>query len=196
MGARRDAMIVTVQPTLALISMSIYEQVLTFIHRPEPESFERIALAVFRHQFETIAAYRRYCEGLGVEPDAVGSVDEIPAVSNVAFKYAELASEGSSIARCDGFSHQRDDARAGAARTAYCRAARDLSRVGDRSSAHDAVSRRAANGDARDASDGGRDAGVVAVGDDQLECRRVRDGRASGGSVARAGRCGGGDRVS
>jgi hypothetical protein len=74
--------------------MSIYQQVLTFIHRPEPESFERLALDVFRHQFETIGAYRRYCAARGVEPDAVGSVDDIPAVSNFAFKYADLAIDG------------------------------------------------------------------------------------------------------
>lgn len=92
MGARHDAMIVAVQSAIGANSMSIYEQVLAFIHRPEPESFERVALAVFRHQFETIAAYGHYCEGLGVEPDVIGSADEIPAVSNVAFKYAELAS--------------------------------------------------------------------------------------------------------
>jgi hypothetical protein len=71
--------------------MSIYQQVLTFIHRPEPESFERLALEVFRHQFETVGAYRRYCVARSVEPDAVRSVDDIPAVSNVAFKYADLA---------------------------------------------------------------------------------------------------------
>ena len=74
--------------------MSIYNQVLTFIHRPEPESFERLALEVFRHQFETVGAYRRYCEGRCVAPETVRSVDAIPAVSNVAFKYAGLASEG------------------------------------------------------------------------------------------------------
>ncbi len=74
--------------------MSIYDQVLKFIHRPEAESFERIALEVFRHQFETIGAYRRYCEQLGIKADAVRSVDDIPAVSNVAFKYADLAMEG------------------------------------------------------------------------------------------------------
>ncbi|MGA7871570.1 MAG: hypothetical protein WCA22_11800 [Candidatus Binatus sp.] len=74
--------------------MSIYEQVLTFIHRPEPASFERLALEVFRHQFETVGAYRRYCEGRGVGPGAVRSVDDVPAVSNVAFKYADLAADG------------------------------------------------------------------------------------------------------
>ena len=71
--------------------MPIYEQVLTFIHRPEPESFERLALDVFRYQFEAVGAYRRYCEGRGVGPGSVRSVDDVPAVSNVAFKYADLA---------------------------------------------------------------------------------------------------------
>jgi Acyl-protein synthetase, LuxE len=80
--------------------MSIYDQVLMFIHRPEPEAFQRLALAVFRNQFETIGAYRRYCEGCGVDPGWVRNVDDVPAVSNVAFKYAELASEG--VARLPG----------------------------------------------------------------------------------------------
>ncbi|MGH7925669.1 MAG: hypothetical protein ACREQH_13885 [Candidatus Binatus sp.] len=75
--------------------MTIYEQVLTFIHRPEPESFHRLALAVFRHQFETVCTYRRYCESRGVEPGAaVRTVDDVPAVSSVAFKYADLSIDG------------------------------------------------------------------------------------------------------
>jgi len=74
--------------------MSIYEQVLTFIHRPEHESFQRLALDVFRHQFEAVGAYRRYCEDRGVDPGAVRIVDDVPAVSNVAFKYADLAIDG------------------------------------------------------------------------------------------------------
>jgi hypothetical protein len=74
--------------------MSIYEQVLTFIHRPETESFQRLALDVFRHQFEAVGAYRRYCEDRGVDPGAVRIVDDVPAVSNVAFKYADLAIDG------------------------------------------------------------------------------------------------------
>jgi hypothetical protein len=74
--------------------MSIYQQALTFIHRPEPESFQPLALEVFHHQFETIDAYRRYCVARGFAPDTVRSIDDIPAVSNVAFKYADLASEG------------------------------------------------------------------------------------------------------
>jgi hypothetical protein len=74
--------------------MSIYDQVLAFIHRPGDKSFERIAMEVFRHQFETVGPYRSYCEGRDAAPDSIRSVDEIPAVSNVAFKYADLAVEG------------------------------------------------------------------------------------------------------
>ncbi len=74
--------------------MSIYEQVLTFIHRPEPESFQRLALDVFRHQFEAVGAYRRYCQECGVDPGTVRIVDDVPTVSTVAFKYAELAIDG------------------------------------------------------------------------------------------------------
>jgi len=73
--------------------MSIYEQVLRFIHRPESEGFQRLALDVFRHQFETVAAYRTFCQGRGIEAAAVLNVDDIPATSNVAFKYADLAAD-------------------------------------------------------------------------------------------------------
>ncbi len=71
--------------------MSIYDQVHAFIHRPEPERFDELALAVFRHQFEGVAAYRRYCESLGMPPDSVGTPAAIPKVSTLAFKYANLA---------------------------------------------------------------------------------------------------------
>jgi hypothetical protein len=46
---------------------------------------------IFRYQFETVGAYRRYCEEQGVNPGTVRRVDDVPAVSNVAFKYADLA---------------------------------------------------------------------------------------------------------
>ncbi len=93
MGARGNAMIIP-RRARGANPMPIYEQVLTFIHRPEPESFQRLALDVFRNQFEAVGAYRRYCEGRGVEPGAVRFVDEVPAVSNVAFKYADFAIDG------------------------------------------------------------------------------------------------------
>lgn len=70
--------------------MSIFDKVLAFIRDPRPELFEPLALEVFRHQFKAVAPYRRYCLGLGVGPKHVGSLDAIPPVSTVAFKYAEL----------------------------------------------------------------------------------------------------------
>ncbi len=54
--------------------------------------FERWALTVFRHQFETCATYRAFCRGRGVEPDTVDQWDEIPAVPATAFKYFDFRS--------------------------------------------------------------------------------------------------------
>jgi hypothetical protein len=73
--------------------MSIYEQVLRFIHRPEPEQFQPLALEVFRNQFQTVAPYRRYCEARGVNPAEIHRIDDVPAVSNVAFKFTQLAAD-------------------------------------------------------------------------------------------------------
>lgn len=70
--------------------MSIYEKVLAFIERPDPGEFEPLALEVFRHQFESVAPYRKFCESIGVCADAVRAVDQVPAVSAAAFKYARL----------------------------------------------------------------------------------------------------------
>jgi hypothetical protein len=69
----------------------IYEKVLAFIHRPVDEGFEALALEVFRNQFESVRLYRRFCEERGVNPSAVRNVVDVPAVSNVAFKYADLS---------------------------------------------------------------------------------------------------------
>jgi hypothetical protein len=76
--------------TFAWFPMSIYEDVLRFIEQPEASHFEALALAVFRYQFERILPYRDYCRSLGVDPGSVGSLDEVPAVSTLAFKYAAL----------------------------------------------------------------------------------------------------------
>src|SRR5216683_1042912 len=73
--------------------MSIYEKVLRFIHSPEREAFEVVALEVFRHQFASVTAYREYCLELGVSISAVRSINDIPAVSNAAFKHASLSDE-------------------------------------------------------------------------------------------------------
>jgi len=69
---------------------SIYDQVLSFIRSPDPNRFESVALDVFRYQFERIAPYRDYCLSLGVTAQTVESLDRVPTVSTVSFKYAEL----------------------------------------------------------------------------------------------------------
>jgi hypothetical protein len=73
--------------------MSIYDRVLTFIHSPDREAFESVALEVFRYQFASVTAYQTYCLELGVNPSTVRSIDDIPAVSNAAFKHANLSDE-------------------------------------------------------------------------------------------------------
>ena len=70
--------------------MAIYDDVLAFIHAPEQARFKSLALEVFRHQFDTIAPYRQYCLTRRVRPDDARSLDQIPALSTAAFKYAEL----------------------------------------------------------------------------------------------------------
>jgi len=70
--------------------MTIYDQVLNFIHTPELARFDALALKVFRHQFDFVVPYRRYCLSMGAHPDAVRSLDQAPALSTAAFKYAEL----------------------------------------------------------------------------------------------------------
>ncbi len=73
--------------------MSVYDQVLAFIARPDPARFEPLALEVFRHQFASIPAYRDYCLSLGANSDSVASIEAVPAVSTVAFKHANLTPE-------------------------------------------------------------------------------------------------------
>jgi len=72
---------------------SIFDQVLSFIQNPEPDHFEDLAIEVFRYQFGRIAPYRDYCLNIGVDAETVRSLDQIPPVSTVAFKYAELRNE-------------------------------------------------------------------------------------------------------
>ncbi len=72
---------------------SIYDQVLAFIHSPDPAAFEPLALEVYRYQFENVPPYRAYCMSRGVAPDTIRTVAAIPAVSTVAFKYARTESQ-------------------------------------------------------------------------------------------------------
>jgi hypothetical protein len=70
--------------------MSIYDQVLSFISAPRAEVFEPLALAVYCYQFENVPAYRQYCIARDVSPENISALDQIPAVSTVAFKYAAV----------------------------------------------------------------------------------------------------------
>jgi hypothetical protein len=66
--------------------------IINFIGCPGPPSrFTEIAIEVFRHQFDNIPVYKAFCEGRGLTPHNVNSLDKIPYVSTVAFKYAQLA---------------------------------------------------------------------------------------------------------
>lgn len=62
------------------------------VWREDEPRFERLALALFRHQVETCPAYGRFCAGRGATPAQVQRWTEIPAVPTGAFK--ELALRG------------------------------------------------------------------------------------------------------
>ncbi len=70
--------------------MAIYDRVLSFIRMPQAERFEALALDVFRHQFDSVPPYREFCLSQGVRPDEIKSLDDVPALSTAAFKYADL----------------------------------------------------------------------------------------------------------
>jgi hypothetical protein len=70
--------------------MTIFAEVLAFIQRPAPEKFEPLALRVFRYQRETVAPYRTYADALNVDANEVKRLEQIPAVSTIAFKYVRL----------------------------------------------------------------------------------------------------------
>lgn len=71
--------------------MAIYDEILTFIETPQPRRFEALALEVFRYQFDSITPYREFCLSQGKHPRHVSSIDDIPALSTAAFKYADLS---------------------------------------------------------------------------------------------------------
>jgi hypothetical protein len=72
-------------------SMTIYDQIVAFVTDSDVSRFEALALEVFRHQFANVAPYRDYCRALGVHDDDVTRLDDIPAVSTLAFKYTRLS---------------------------------------------------------------------------------------------------------
>ena len=196
MGARGGAMIVPVRP----VAKSRCPSTSRSSHLstgPSPNRSSALALEVFRHQFETIAPYRRYCEARGVEPDAVRSVDDIPAVSNVAFKYADLASEGASrlpdaaVFLTSGTTQGRDRrGRHIVARPEIYRA----SAIAHLRTMLFPDARRMPILAMHPTADVMPESSLSAMISWSIE--EFGTGTASGGSVARAGRCSGGDRVS
>src|SRR5271157_5072477 len=73
--------------------MSIYDHVVGFIAAPDPARFEELALEVFRYQVACVAGYRVHCRAAGVTAHSVTRLEEIPAVSTLAFKYVRLAGD-------------------------------------------------------------------------------------------------------
>ena len=69
-------------------------ELLDFIRRPawDDGEFNRLALRLFRLQFEHVPVYRRLCERRGLAPECVRQWSEIPAIPTAAFKEAELTS--------------------------------------------------------------------------------------------------------
>lgn len=70
------------------------------------EEFDRLARAVFAHQFACNPPYRAFCERRGVSPAAVAHWGEIPAVPTDAFKAAALVcgdpAEAAAVFRTSG----------------------------------------------------------------------------------------------
>lgn len=69
---------------------AVHDHVLAYIARPDPERFAALALTVFAHQFECIAAYRAVCERRGVTAANVTDWRQIPPVPTLAFKHRDL----------------------------------------------------------------------------------------------------------
>lgn len=60
--------------------------------RHDPERFERLALALFAHQFEHCEPFGRFAAGRGARPSQIATWREIPAVPTGAFKELPLRS--------------------------------------------------------------------------------------------------------
>ncbi len=58
--------------------------------RGEGEGFDRLALRLFRLQYDNVPAYRAFCDSQPVHPDSIQSWTEIPVVPTSAFKELEF----------------------------------------------------------------------------------------------------------
>src|SRR5947209_19294896 len=73
--------------------LTLLEQVLAYISAPHASRFEPLALAVFNYQAAHVPAYRAFLADLGIRPRDVCSLQDIPPVSTLAFKYAHIENE-------------------------------------------------------------------------------------------------------
>ncbi|HKD69142.1 MAG TPA: acyl-CoA reductase [Candidatus Binataceae bacterium] len=89
--------------------MSIENQILDFIHRPDSGRFEELAKALFAYQFNHVEPYREFCRCWGGSPASVKTVADITPVSTAAFKYVKFcAGLPQRIFRTSGTTHGRD----------------------------------------------------------------------------------------
>lgn len=57
-------------------------------------AFDKLAVEVFRRNYEAVPAYAAYCRARGVTPGSVGGWPEVPAVPTAAFKELRLLADG------------------------------------------------------------------------------------------------------
>jgi hypothetical protein len=69
----------------------IVKEILGFIDHPDRSMFDSLAMKVCRYQYDAIASYKNYCRQVRRTPERVLSPEQIPFVSTIAFKYADLA---------------------------------------------------------------------------------------------------------
>lgn len=72
--------------------MTIFDEVLSFIREPHQEFPAQLALRVFQYQYQQVSAYRNFIDRLGLEAAAIKRIEQVPPLSTVAFKFADLES--------------------------------------------------------------------------------------------------------
>jgi hypothetical protein len=66
------------------------EKRLGALMRGEGEGFDRLALQLFRLQYDHVPAYRAFCDSQSVQPDSIRNWTQIPVVPTLAFKELEF----------------------------------------------------------------------------------------------------------
>ena len=75
---------------LAADAAELLGRIEAFLADPAAADFEELALAAFRLQCREIPAWGRFCAARGVEPEAVRSFSEVPALPIFAFRSLPL----------------------------------------------------------------------------------------------------------